>query len=148
MSWTFVSSKRYLQWFQQQQRDFFLEAIWWLMCQWDVCLNACGIPDTVFLKWLNSYQLFSVTDHCFVDTLEVTEITLLIIVSCKESQIQIGVKQHISVTVGLITLVIVLRLLHAVSENFVFGILRPSPFPQFFFFTICEKTKVDKWQQY
>ena len=77
------------------------------MCQRDVCLSACGIPDT-FLKWLNSYQLFSLTDHCFVDTPEVIEITLLITESYKESQIQIGVKQHISVTVGLISLVIVL----------------------------------------
>lgn len=95
------------------------------MCQWDVCISACGIPDTVLLKWLNSYQLFSLTDHCFVGTPEVTEITLLVIDSYKESQIQIGVKQHIIVTVGLISLVIVLQLLHAVSENFyVFGILR------------------------
>ena len=88
------------------------------MYLWDVCLNACGIPDAVLIKWLNNYQLFILTDHCFVDTPEVIEITLLIIDWYKESQIQIGIKQHISVTVGLISLVIVLQLLRAVSENF------------------------------
>lgn len=129
------------------------------MCQQDVCISVCGIPDTVLLKWLNSYQLFSLTDHCFVGTPEITEITLLLIDSYRESQIQIGVKQHISVTVGLISLVIVLQLLHVVSEHFMCSEsedlhfnedVYSLPFPTiyFFFFTICEKTKVDKWQQY
>jgi hypothetical protein len=27
-------------WFQQQPREFFVERIHWLVCQWDACLNA------------------------------------------------------------------------------------------------------------
>lgn len=61
-----------------------------------MCLNACGIPDTVLLKLLNSYNLFSLSDHCAVDTPEVAEITLLIIESDKESQTQIGVLEVLS----------------------------------------------------
>jgi hypothetical protein len=61
-----------------------------------MCLNACGIPDTVLLKLLNSYHLFSLSDHCFVDTPEVVEITLFIIESDKESQTQIGVLKVLS----------------------------------------------------
>jgi hypothetical protein len=80
---------------------------------------------------------------------EVIEVTLLITNMYKESQIQIGFKQHISVTVGLISLVIVVQLLRAVSKSLcirypmtciLMKIFIPSPSQIFFFCTMCEKT--------
>jgi hypothetical protein len=40
----------------------------------------------------------------------------------KESQIQLGVKQHISVTVGFMSLVVVVQLTCAVSKNFMYSV--------------------------
>jgi hypothetical protein len=41
-SFTIRLDKDMVQWFQQQPREFYVDGIYCLVCQWDACLNAHG----------------------------------------------------------------------------------------------------------